>query len=60
MAGTMCKWLWTSISVSSSECELDHSHTRPAGVRIAGWDRDKPPACDVTQQHHHSAQPDSC
>ena len=26
----------------------DHSHTRPADILIAGWDKDKPAALNIT------------
>eukprot|EP00731_Ephydatia_muelleri_P035335 Em0115g3a len=44
-----CRRAHLSVSVEKGHgLTRDHSHTRPADVLIAGWDRGKPAAFDVT------------
>ena len=44
-----CRQAHLSVSVEKGHgLTRDHNHTRPADVLIAGWDRGKPAAFDVT------------
>ena len=53
----LCRHAHLSVGVEKGHgLTRDHSHTRPVDILIAGWDRGKPAALDITV-HHPSPLP---
>ena len=45
----LCRWAHLNVGVEKGHgLTRDYSHTRPADIFIAGWDRGKPAALDIT------------